>query len=637
VVTSIFDPLVTRTILQAQAAARAKQHKQVTVDGVARSIPTPFPSPRDWRPCAIYFLLVDRFNNDTAPPRGTWNRPFDFRQGGTLRGIRAQLGYLERLGVQALWLSPILKNAKPESQYDYHGYASQDFLNLEARFASDGELASAERELTELIDEAHARGIRVIIDIVINHAARVFDYVRPEGVVAEFTDPAVMAGGVEPPVRWINGFGLPRADWQDRLDPPPQLSPDDAVWPSDLQNHLFFRRRGAVLDQAPGDSFVRGDFGTMRQFVLEYDARPPSQEQLRTRYGAFPVLNILILSLVYLMARYDIDGFRIDTVKFVDPLAIRSFGNAIREYALSIGKENFLTFGEIWDSEETIARFVGRNPHEGEGFGIDAALDYPLFYKLPGIAKGMGDVSELRNVFTHRKEQQADRLSSHGEAGQFFVTFLDNHDQHERIKHPATPERQVTTALGLLFTLQGIPCVYYGTEQGLQGTVDENGAPDLTKNESVREAIWGRAQAFNTSSAPYSVIQALATLRKSEPALSFGRLYFREVAGSGDDFGHSFGAGGLVAFSRILANREILVVANTGSRTFAGSVIVDRDLGATSPRMSVAFSNIGTVGAGDVRQIANARFFADGGVTQGPAAALGVTLAGGEIQILTPS
>jgi hypothetical protein len=124
------------------------------------------------------------------------------------------------------------------------------------------------------------------------------------------------------------------------------------------------------------------------------------------------------------------------------------------------------------------------------------------------------------------------------------VSFLDNHDQPQRIRHPATPEAQVRLALRLLFTLQGIPCLYYGTEQGLGGTVDEDGNPDLSSNESVREALWGRPGAFGTGGEAFRHVQALARLRREEPLLCFGRLYFREVSGNGADFGHSSGAGG---------------------------------------------------------------------------------------------
>jgi glycosidase len=293
---------------------------------------------------------------------------------------------------------------------------------------------------------------------------------------------------------------------------------------------------------------------------------------------------------------------------------------------------------KIYDDEQTIAGFVGRRTAGGDGFGIDAALDFPLFYKLPAVAKGFAPVESVRIVFENRKAAEGGQLSSHGEAGRYFVSFLDNHDQHERVQNPSTPAPQVTLALALLFSLQGIPCVYYGTEQGLPGTVNPDGTPDLSANESTREALWGKTpKAFDRAHPTFLAIQKLAALRTNEPALSYGRLYFREVSGNGTDFGHSSGNGGIVAFSRILVDREVLVVANTHSTTpFPGSVIVDRDLNATPRKMRVAFSNHNTTATGTVQQIGAARFFGPGGVSSGPAAALPVIVGPSEVQLLTP-
>lgn len=599
-------------------------------------VPAPFPSPADWRDSWIYFLLLDRFNNDLVSPAGTWNHRFDHRQGGTFNGVRAQLPYLQALGVKALWLSPVLKNARPDWPWNYHGYGQQDFLNVDERFASDGTRATAERELTALVDEAHARGLHVILDIVLNHTSRVFDYVTPDGVRGMLASEYVMNAppGAEPHVQWLNGFGYPRSDWQDTLPAPDALSADDAVWPVDLQNHLFFRRRGAKLTDAAETGFVKGDFGDMRQLAVEYDASVPGQEALRARYGVSPVLSILIRSYAYLMARYDFDGYRLDTVKYVDAAAIEVFGNAMREFALSIGKRNFFTFGEVYDREEVVARFIGRNG--GDGFGIDAALDFPLFFTLPGVAKGTTDVSALKAVFDERKKHESALLSSHGEAGRFFVSFLDNHDQHERIQHPSTPPQQVTLALTLLFTLQGIPSIYYGTEQALDGTVNDDGSPDLSANESTREALWGKPGAFDTTSTRFLTVQALSRLRDDQPPLRYGRLYFREVSGNGIDFGTPAGPGGIVAFSRILGDREVVVVANTGSAEFTGAVLVDRDIHAEPRTLTLAFSNLGTAGATATRRIEPARFWSGGRVSSGPAAAMDVALKAGEAQVFVP-
>ena len=420
------------------------------------------------------------------------------------------------------------------------------------------------------------------------------------------------------------------------------LSPDDAVYPVDLRRKIFFRCRGEKLsDAVASGSFAKGDFGDMRQLAVEFDATLESQAAIRAIYGTTPVLSILILAYQFVIAKFDVDGFRIDAVKHVSPHHVEMFGNAIREFAQTMGKRNFFTFGEIYDNEDTIAQFVGRDSTDTDGFGIDAALDFPLFFKLPRIVKAIGDdgVEAIREIFEHRKIAEKTLISSHGEAGKYFVTFLDNHDQRERFNHPLTPQNQVTIGIAVLFCLQGIPAIYYGTEQGLSGTVDENGNPDLGSNESVREALWGKPNGFDRSHFMFQQIKALSMLRDQQPVLRFGRLYFREVSGNGLDFGHSFGKGELIAFSRILSDIEVLVVANTNIRQrFDGFVMQDLALNRSPRQMKIAYSNIGVGGSGTVKKVSQARFFSRAQFAgTADIAALFVSLAPMEVQVLEPA
>lgn len=626
---------VAAPISAAQKQALSHDTKTVLVEDQAVTIPSPFPSPADWRDCWIYFLMTDRFNGLT-PPHSRWDQKFNFHQGGTFAGVRRQLGYLQQLGVGAVWISPVLKNSRPDQfAFTYPGYNTQDFLNLDERFSSDGTRATAEKELTALVDEAHARGMYVILDIVLNHAGRVFDYQLDSNTIVD----SVPLNG-EKHIDWLNGLGFPRRDWEDsNLPSPTQLSPDDAVWPLDLQHPEFFRRRGSKVTDTPDASgFVPGDFGVLRQMVAEYDATVAGQEAVRANYGPKPVLTILVRAYQYLIAKYDVDGFRIDTVKYIRPDIVETFGNAMREYALSIGKKNFFTFGEVYDSEDKINKFVGRTGRSDEGFGIDAALDFPLFFVLPSAAKGMHPVEDVRLVFENRKKAEENLISSHGEAGRYFVSFLDNHDQNQRFNTPSTPQNQVTLGLAVLFCLQGIPCVYYGTEQGLQGTNDGAGHPVLDSLESVREALWGKMPvAFDSGNPLYQDLQQIAQLRASEPPLRYGRIYFRPVSGNGHDFGQSFGNGGVIAFSRILTDREIVVVANTSfDRPFNGSVLVDCDLNHSGAAFNIAYSNQSSSGTVSV-QVAPGNVFPLSGLPNLPLASLPVSLRAQEVQILKPA
>jgi glycosidase len=639
----IFAPEISQAFANARAAARSKgPPKEVDVNGVVVPVPYPFPSPADWRDCWMYFLLLDRFANMQARPEWPWNYQYDFRQGGTFKGVINKLNYLQELGVKALWLSPILKNPRPDWQYNYHGYETQDFLNIDERFGSDGTLATAERELEELVTQAHGRGIFVILDIILNHASRVFDYVYHGQIRDSFVDPTVMDAplGQEPPIEWLNGYGFPRAAWLDQIPPGAPLSKDDAVYPLDLQEKTFFRRRGFDPNFTMGpEGFVKGDFITERQLVVEYLATSGSQPVVRALYGARPVLNILIRAYQYLIAKYDIDGFRIDTAKHILPAMIETFGNAIREFAQTVGKRNFFTFGEIFDAENVIERFVGRHSPGKTGVGIDAALDYPLFFTLKDVVKGLRDVADLPVIFEDRKKAEENLISSHGEAGQYFVTFLDNHDQPERFNQRNTPEAQVTMGLAVLFCLQGIPAIYYGTEQGLHGTVDKN---DLHPEQSVREALWGkpaepgRPDAFDNRTPFFKAIKDLGRLREEQPALRYGRLYFRQASANGWDFGLPRGMGGLIAFSRVVSDVEVLVVANTSTQTpFKGVVQVDPDLNRFPRRMKMEYSNLAKTGFAIVDTFSDVRFFGPAGdVTgRGDVSALPVELAAMEVQV----
>jgi glycosidase len=605
--------------------ARSPRTVPVAVDGQTVRIQTPFPSPPDWRDQWIYFLLVDRFNNPDRPPRFS---PFDGAhgvfQGGTLEGVRERLSYLKQLGVGALWLSPVLKNCQ-YNPFSYHGYGIQDFLQVDPRFTSDPDAARAdpalgERELRLLVDEAHARGMYVIFDIVLNHAGDVYEYVLDDGRRVAEAD----GRGFPYTINWRDESGRGRPEWTSAPDSPPA---DAAIWPSELRRNDAFRRQGRGGEEG-------GDFASLKELVT--DLRQTDSE----RGSQYPVRDTLIRAYQYLIGKFDVDGFRIDTLKYIEPEFAQVFGNAMREFALGIGKKNFFTFGEVYDNEEQIARFIGRNAmDEGDMVGVDAALDFPLFFKLPAVAKGQLAPSAVIGMFDHRKQIERGIISSHGEASRFFVTFLDNHDQRQRFyfSQPDAPARfadQLTLGVSCLFALQGIPCLYYGTEQGLHG-IGESDA-------SVREALWGRDAAFDRDDAIYKAIERLAIVRGQHAALRYGRQYFRPLSGDGFHFGVSTFSEGVLAFSRILNDQEVIVVANTNTTApWTGEVIVDCSLNPAGSTYLPVFSNKGTgaavapsgpvfhkpAGGVEVHEVS-------GAVTRGPARSLPVTLEQMEVKIL---
>jgi glycosidase len=245
-------------------------------------------------------------------------------------------------------------------------------------------------------------------------------------------------------------------------------------------------------------------------------------------------------------------------------------------------------------------------------------------------------------MFDHRKQVERGIISSHGEASRFFVTFLDNHDQRQRFyfSQPDAPARfadQLTLGVACLFALQGIPCLYYGTEQGLHGLGDADSA--------VREALWGKPGSFNRHDAIYQTIERLAIVRRRHAALRYGRQYFRPISGDGIHFGVSTFPEGVLAFSRILNDQEVVVVANTNTAApWTGEVIVDLSLNPVGSTYVPVFSNTFLSGTGgDVassgpvvhKSFGSVEIHEVGGaVTRGPARSLPVTLENMEIQIL---
>jgi hypothetical protein len=121
--------------------------------------------------------------------------------------------------------------------------------------------------------------------------------------------------------------------------------------------------------------------------------------------------------------------------------------------------------------------------------------------------------------------------------------------------------------------------------------------------------------------------------------LRFGRLYFRQVSGNNQDFGYSSGCGGVVAFSRVLSDAEVLVIANTSNlEPFHGVVLQDFDLNRNPRQMQIAYSNLGTARSQTTRQIFDVRFFSGGQLTgTADAAVLSVDLAPMEIQTWVPA
>lgn len=510
-----------------------------------------FPSPSDWRDQFIYFLLVDRYDDHRSDPaaydpatapRGRAPEQGALFQGGTVKGVTRRLDYIKSLGCTTIWLSPIFKN-RQEDEGTYHGYGIQDFLQVDPRFGTT-------EDLQELVGQAHSRGMYVILDIIINHTGDNWAY--PGGLPYHFWPSA--------PGPFDFGF------WRE-VSPNSGLQEHDAVWPVELQHPDRYKRRGEIRDWSDPDEAINGDFLSLKELDLNQAV----------------VLDTLIKAYKHWIAVADIDGFRIDTVKHMENSATAIFCNALREYANRIGKHNFFIFGEIVGDDQTIQSYIGRNARiagTNERFpSLDAALDFPLYFTLEEVIKGLANPAGLRDRYDRFRTLYAD----HGEAGRYFVTFVDNHDQmsrpYRRFMHGNPFSQQAVLAVGYLLTSQGVPCVYYGTEQGFDG----GGGNDRYVRECMFGGEWGAFDTtgvafFNEAHPIFQGISKVASVRHLEPALRYGRQYFREISSGGLDFGHPASGQCTLAFSRILDTDEVLVALNLDQLPRQDLITVDRNL-----------------------------------------------------------
>jgi glycosidase len=556
-------------------------------------------SPVDWRDEILYFLLVDRFSDgreDTRPmlerdntaaarpslPNGEswrWDRwaqsGAERWQGGNLQGVSSKLDYLKALGVTTIWLSPVFKQ---RGHLDtYHGYGIQDFLDVDPRFGN-------RQDLVDLVDAAHQRGIRVILDIIFNHSGP--NWIYPQDVW-------------QPPYRPYPGhyqFG----HWLDE-NGQPVSSPDMAesgVWPTELQNAENYTRAGSG-DLGAGDindanaEHKRTDFLVLRDFNL----------------GGKGTLTDLALCYKYWIALTDCDGFRIDTLKHVSPEEARNFCGSIKEFTANIGKQDFLLVGEIAGGDYNQDRYLDvlkRN--------LNAALDIgEMRLALNAVARGLQHPDAYFSGFDPGKAE----MGSHRQLGEKHVSVLDDHDhvfgQKIRFSSEAASAHQVAAGVALqLFTL-GIPCIYYGTEQAFAGPEpsERHWLPDWKGSDRyLREAMFGpqhprkkgRAgltdtaagfdqalpgfgpfgtaghHCFDPQHPTYRRIAAMNALRTSFPALRQGRQYQRPIAFLGYPFG-IYGGGEIIAWSRILDDEEVLCVLNPhGQQVRGADVLVDATL-----------------------------------------------------------
>jgi glycosidase len=475
---------------------------QVPTDGQQPALGTHV---QDWRDEVIYQLIVDRFydgdvDNDFNVEPGSLAQ----YQGGDWKGIEDHLDYLQALGVTTLWISPVVQNVDSDADIDgYHGYWAQDLTQVNPHF---GDLAS----LRSMVARAHDRGMKVVLDIVCNHMGQVFFYDinrngRPDDYVngsGDPDDPVVQVSEYDPP--WSPGGVLSFSQEGSSGRAPILFFDDPSInrlppQPGILATAGAYHGFGHIENFDDVSQRTLGDFtGGLKDLATEL---PEVRATLVDAYATW-------------IEKVDFDGYRIDTIKHVESDFWPVFAGNTRTRLAAENKNDFLMFGEAFDGNDQL---VGSYTMPGM---LDSVFYFPQHFTVfanvfenandPAAAQGTDQIQAL----WEQKQTNYGTQPQPGGIGippyKALVNFIDNHDVPRFLFASNGDVPALRNALTLLFTEDGIPNLYYGTEQEFSGGNDP----------ANREVLW--TSGLDTTGDTFAHIANLASLRRAYVALRRG-------------------------------------------------------------------------------------------------------------------
>ncbi|RUS46702.1 alpha-amylase family glycosyl hydrolase [Cohnella sp. AR92] len=381
----------------------------------------------------VYMILTDRFYDGDSSNNGTLGNEYrpgqlKYTQGGDWQGIIDKMSYIKDLGVTAIWISPPQQNellSRDGSESGYHGYFTHDYNSTDPHFGSKA-------KLIELVNTAHANGIKVILDAVPNHTA---DY--------------------------LNGTAT-------------SYSPSTYAPAAPFNDPSWYHHNGDILDYNNYTQLVNNDMGGLDDLD---QSNPSAKAAILSAYSSW-------------VADVGFDGIRIDAASSLPKSFITDFQTAT----------GVPTFGEVFNGD---VNFV--SDFQNYEWGV---LDFPLFFSSRDVFANDTSMNNLKTIFDQDyKYQNTNHL----------VTFMDNHDRDRFLNLANDNYKKLRLAMTFLFTVRGIPDVYYGTEQANYG----GGVPtEYTgiANKENREVM----PSFNETNINFKYIQRLAQIRKDYDALRSG-------------------------------------------------------------------------------------------------------------------
>ncbi|MEO0796874.1 MAG: alpha-amylase family glycosyl hydrolase [Verrucomicrobiota bacterium] len=547
----------------------------------------------DFREETIYFVITTRFyDGDTSNNMKCWdgnlNPAGDPAWRGDFKGLIEKLDYIKALGFSAIWITPVVKNA---SGYDYHGYHAIDHSEVDFRYESNGVTYQT------LIDEVHARDMKIIQDIVLNHSSN-----NGEENLYPLFERSVMI------------------DFDETAETALTLTDPMGVLPADYFDLVPQAQFGARID-AMKEDFNDVDFIYHHEKSLQWEGYTVQTAQIAGDTVDLNTENPTTAQ--YLIDAYNqyidmgVDAFRVDTVKHISRL---TFNNYFVPAFKARGGENFFIFGEVatryrqvWNSNipaistpfytwaETQAYPWGtRLENEASTFqhwqDNDTVDNEPTSnnhlllgndYRQPDhtLNSGMA-VIDFPMHWNFQNAFDAYNVALGGDLwyndATYNVTYVDSHDyspdgapENQRF---AQPQDVWAENLSLMFTFRGIPCLYYGSEiefqKGMVIDVGPNAPLANTGRAYFGDHIEGNVtvtdfgEYSNASGALASTlshplaqhIRRLNLIRRAIPALQKGQYSTDGVFGG-------------MAFKRRYTDAEtdsFALIAVSGGATFSG-------------------------------------------------------------------
>lgn len=412
---------------------------------------------------AMYLLMPDRFangdpSNDNVEGMLEKSDKTDLngRQGGDLKGIGQHIDYLKDLGFTTVWINPVQENNQP--RYSYHGYAISDFYKIDPRFGSN-------EDYVKLIDDFHAKGLKVVMDLIMNHCGSGHWWMKD----------------------------LPFTEWVHQ-------------WPEFTRSNF---RTSVLLDP------YRSNYDEKQLLQGWFDVNMPDLNQ-KNRFMA----NYLIQNSIWWIEYSGLDGIRMDTYPY-------SYKEFMADWSQAIMTEypNFNIVGEVWMTDPVSVSYWQKGAMTTPIYNstLPCIMDFPMSESFNQVFKE----NDGWNTGILRLYDNLAHDFVYPDPNNILI-FADNHDCSRMYTKVGEKIENYKLTLAFLLTTRGIPQIYYGTELLMAGHESSGhgglrkpfpgGWPGDERNAFVET---GRTQLENEA---FSYLQNLSNWRLTKEVIHTGKL-----------------------------------------------------------------------------------------------------------------